>query len=133
MPYHLATPALPGGYYHIEELIWQGWNKPTILTSHIQRFRLLHRMAVASRDVVAVARLVGMEVGVITSITIGEAIKTAAWKLLNMHGKKLMEGREFPGADVVVMDGKFWANFYHVNPRKNLPAPPANGKPLREV
>jgi hypothetical protein len=65
----------------------------------------------------------------ITSITIGEAIKTAAWKLLNIHGKKLMEGREFPGADVVVMDGKFWANFYAVNVKKNLPAPPSKGKP----
>ena len=42
-----------------------------------------------------------------TSITIGEAIKTATWRLLHTHGKKLMEGREFPGADVVVMGGKF--------------------------
>lgn len=67
------------------------------------------------------------------SITIGDAIKAAAWRLLHTHGKVLMEGREFPGADVVVMDGKFWANFYHANPRKNLPAPPANGKPLREA
>ena len=36
-------------------------------------------------------------------------------------------------ADIVVMDGKFWANFYHVNPRKNLPVPPKNGKPPRET
>ena len=64
-----------------------------------------------------------------TSVTIADAIKTAAWRMLHTHGKKLMEGREFPGADVVVMDGKFWANFYHANPRKNLPVPPANGKP----
>jgi hypothetical protein len=68
-----------------------------------------------------------------TSITIGEAIKTAAWKLLNIHGKKLMEGKEFPGADVVVMDGKFWANFYHANPKKNLPVPPIKGKPPWEA
>jgi hypothetical protein len=31
------------------------------------------------------------------------------------------------------MDGKFWANFYSINPKKILPAPPANGKPFREA
>ena len=49
------------------------------------------------------------------------------------HSHSLLEGKEFSKVDVVVMDGKFWANFYSINPRKNLPASPANGKPLREA
>ena len=64
-----------------------------------------------------------------TSITIADAIKTAAWRLLHTHAKKMVEGKDFPGADVVVMGGKFWANFYAVNVKKNLPAPPSKGKP----
>jgi hypothetical protein len=128
MPYHLATPALPGQYYHIEELIWQGCNKPTKATLSHSALQFASRDGSCFKGWCTVKWLVGVEVGVTTSITIGEAIKTAAWKLLNIHGKKLMEGREFPGADVVVMDGKFWANFYSINPRKNLPAPPKNGK-----
>lgn len=42
-----------------------------------------------------------------TSITIADAIKTAAWRLLHTHAKKMVEGKDFPGADVVVMGGKF--------------------------
>ena len=58
----------------------------------------------------------------LTTVTIGEAIRTAAWRLLHKHAKAMAEEKEFLKSEVVVMGGKFWSNFYWVQP-KMPPAP----------